>query len=255
MSDTELLEELMEKLGIAYTKTKDCIVVGDKAFIYHDLYIPGEYSERGWANSLMKQYREQGITLFQLTSDIPAIKLMRFLKIKLSLLPKVYARNCIIGDLPREEFFRYGQYHIQGPTNSSTRKGLFHEGKLVGAIGFIKESDGMNLNRLIFGDVQVIGGASKLFKPFESNSVITYSNNGYSNGGIYSRLGFESANEVDSDLWYIKDGRLLNRRNFQKKKLPGILPIFDESLTEVENMRNNDFGVYYGPGTIKWTRN
>jgi hypothetical protein len=36
------------------------------------------------------------------------------------------------------------------------------------------------------------------------------------------------------------------------KELPSSLEKFDINLTEVENMKNNGFGVYYGPGTIKW---
>ena len=109
---------------------------------------------------------------------------------------------------------------------------------------------------MAFGDVAVVGGASKLINAFiqeyNPKCITTFSNNGYSDGGVYRSLGFIQVNESPIDMWYAKGGMLLNRRNFQKKKLSEILPQYDSELTEVENMKNAGYFVYYGPGTKRW---
>lgn len=232
----------------------DVFVIGDKAFCVYD---GSEKRPKAYRRVKYLSYLAREIQLFQLC-DVNGFTMNNFIKAKLGFLSKTYARNTKIQEIDQMIFSSIlDSYHIQGATKSTHRFGLFENDKPVAAIGFIRQQEFFNLNRLVFTDTAVIGGASKLLKHFRKlhsdSPIVTFSNNGYSDGGIYEKLGFRLVNEEPTDMWYIsKSGELLNRRGFQKKFLSTHLPIFDPGKTEVQNMTDNGFGVYYGPGTKRW---
>lgn len=235
---------------------KEVYRVGSSAFSYLDLE-QQRITPSGARNRLFKEYQARGIKLFQLTSDVPAMKLRNFVISKLHLQSKIFARKCSVKECSVEEYNEIlSKYHIQGAAKSNKRFGLYYNDKLVAAMGFNRTQQGWLLNRLVFSDVAVVGGASKLLAAFRlqhNGTIETFSANAYSDGGVYKALGFRSENATRSDLWYVDSfGKLLNRRKFQKAKLIDVLKEFDSSLSEVNNMRRNGYGVYYGPGTTQW---
>ena len=58
--------------------------------------------------------------------------------------------------------------------------------------------------------------------------------------------------EHKTDLWYVKGGKFINRRNLQKKKMKVLFENFDRRKTEISNALNNNYRVYYGPGAKTW---
>ena len=203
--------------------------------------------------------RDRNIELIQLTGEKWNV-IQTFIRNKVSSIERVYARKCSVQEIDSSSFDeQMNRYHIQGTRKCKVKLGLFHEGQLLGCIGFNKISEGWELSRLVFGDVRVVGGASKLLKAFISSydpsRIVSYSSNAYSSGNVYKQLGFTQFSETRCDLWYVLKGQLINRHRLMKHKLNTIIEGFDPNLTEQQNLLNNKYRVYYGPGTKGWVLN
>ena len=71
---------------------------------------------------------------------------------------------------------------------------------------------------------------------------------------LYSRLGFSLVSESSPNYWYIKDGELFNRIQFQKHKLKGLLEQFDESKSEWQNMQDNGYDRIFDCGNLVYVK-
>lgn len=177
---------------------------------------------------------------------------------------KVYARKCIIKEIDNKtcnEFLDYN--HLQGKVNSTVKLGLYYNNDLVSVMTFGKSRYNKNIeyellrfcNKLNYS---VMGGASKLLKYFERKykpkSIISYANRRWSRGNLYFNLGFEYNGKSNPNYFYFKDNNLESRVKYQKHKLKDILEVFDENLTESENMYNNDFRKIYDSGNLIFTK-
>ena len=102
--------------------------------------------------------------------------------------------------------------------------------------------------------VQVVGGASKLFKYFINNynptSIISFASNDISNGSLYDILGFDKISENES-YWYIdKNYNRYHRYRFRKSEL--VKMGYDKSKTETEIMREIGYWRIYDSGQTKF---
>lgn len=247
------MEKILNNLKLDFVQENNGVyLIKDKAFFVHDT------RSKINQHNLYLEYAHRGIKLFQLTNQIDEIKLTNFVKSKLLIhTEKLYARRCEVDWITQSEFnVILNAYHIQGKANCHYSVGIKHNGELIGGMGFNRSKFGWLLCRLVFTDKAVVGGAGKMlnfFREFSDLPIETFSNTAYSDGGIYSTLGFVCTKTNKSDMWYVDPtGKLLNRRKYQKKNLPDILPVFDASKTEVENMLANGYDVFYGAGTKRW---
>lgn len=173
---------------------------------------------------------------------------------------RTYARKCDIMLCTRLEVVDfYENNHIQGHVNGSYYIGLKLDGVLVGCMTFNSKGDGVyDLSRFATS-INVVGGASRCLSFFKRtvawSHIFTFASLDYSSGNVYDRLGFVKRYITDPNMWYMKRGQWirLGRRRFIKSKLPRILDIFDESLSEKENMHNNDYVRIFDCGSIKYT--
>ena len=122
-------------------------------------------------------------------------------------------------------------YHLQGGCPSIVRFGLFNGEDLVAVItgGYHHRSKGaFVLNRLCFkANTTVVGGASKLNKALESwakingyMEILSWSDNRWSDGGIYVALGYELQSEMPPDYFYFDNkGNTYSKQSCQKKNL------------------------------------
>jgi hypothetical protein len=100
------------------------------------------------------------------------------------------------------------------------------------------------LRYVTVGSFNVIGGAGKLLSYFRKNytgSIISYADRRWSQGNLYKSLGFTLLQLSTPAYFYVKDGIRFSRIKFQKHKLKDELEIFDENLSEKENMENNGY--------------
>jgi hypothetical protein len=121
-----------------------------------------------------------------------------------------------IGQAVAQDFLR--KNHLQGPAPVSHHLcfGLSYQKTLIGVITFgdhhrAGHEDEIVLSRMCFGDLHVIGGSEKLFKNSlphlpPGKKVISWSDNRYSQGEVYRRLGFRAAQELRPDYSYCKSG-------------------------------------------------
>ena len=104
----------------------------------------------------------------------------------------------------------------------------------------------------------VPGAAGKLLKHFENaynpKSLVSYADRRWSQGGLYTALGFKLDHKSRPDYWYWnyrKSGFILESRiKYQKHKLKDILEKFDPAKSETENMKDNDFYQIFDCGNF-----
>lgn len=155
-----------------------------------------------------------------------------------------YARNCEILLIKDNKLVKdfLEKNHIQGYVRPKISIGLIKDGELMSIMCFdslegrktMKDGE-WNLSRFCNKlNMSVVGGASKLLKYFIRNwnphRIISYSENSWSDGSIYEKLGFDLVRDGNPDYKYLERGERRHKSNFTKKKL-GLSK--DETETEV----------------------
>lgn len=159
---------------------------------------------------------------------------------------RIGARDCSVGFIEISEYSDFMEtYHIQGADSKPLYIiGLKIENELVGAMSFGKhpqrhsvEDNNIYLNRMAFKqDVTISGGASKMFEFAKKelsgkySSIISWSDNRWSEGSVYKSLGFEYKSQRDNgtglsdgsiwpDFKYAIGGKLYTRNKVRKMNL------------------------------------
>jgi hypothetical protein len=195
------------------------------------------------------------------------IKSLIFNKLKINI-NKIYARKTELKTIDDNVLIRdfLNENHIQGFVGSSVKIGLFYNNELVSLMTFGKKRNFTNqiskeneYELLRFCNkkyTSVIGGASKLFNYFLNNfkpkEIISYSDNSYSNGGIYNLLNFKFNNDNINYYWF-KNKIKYHRYNFRKDLL--VSQGFDSSKTEIEIMHERGYLRIFDSGISKWIYN
>lgn len=187
---------------------------------------------------------------------------LSLLKSKLGFIQKkIHARKCQVIKLDNKmQYDFFENNHLQGGANCSVSYGLVYHGVLVASMSFIKsrfdkqtEWELLRFANLL--NTCVSGGASKLlayFRKHHDGSIVSYANKRFSDGNLYSALGFDFEFDTKPNYFYMIDGKPKSRLSFQKHKLKKILENFDSNKTEIQNMIDNGFYPIYDCGNQKW---
>lgn len=178
---------------------------------------------------------------------------------------RIYARQCIIKIPSLVETQKFlNDNHIQGFVGSSIKYGLYYNNELLSLISFgiprnknIKKKYSWELLRFCNKlNVVVIGGFSKLLKFFQTNysgNIISYCDRSISNGNVYLKHNFIPLIPIEQIKpgysWTNKEF-VYSRESFQKHKLKNKLKIYDNNLSEFENMINNNYRILFDCGQI-----
>lgn len=177
---------------------------------------------------------------------------------------RIYARKCEVRIVSNSDSISFlNDNHLQGYSNCSISLGLYHNDELVslltlGKSRFDKSIEWEIIRYANILNTCVVGGFQKLFKYFlrtyNPNSVVSYADKRYSIGNLYHKVGMVEIPNNFINYYYFnkREGVRYSRHQFQKHKLKDKLPIFDESLSEVENMRLNEFNRIYDCGNYKF---
>jgi very-short-patch-repair endonuclease len=186
----------------------------------------------------------------------------------------IFARKCKILEIESDVCSKFLQtYHIQGTDRSTVKLGAFFENTLVAVMTFGKgrvalgtkhsKQDEYEMYRFAVGETPVIGIGGKLLTYFIENykpeKITTFADIRYSGmRAFYEKIGFSFAGITSPNYWYFNMSdpyKLVHRFGFQKGVLHKKLPIFDASITEWENMKNNGFDRIWDCGNLKyiWT--
>lgn len=180
---------------------------------------------------------------------------------------KIFARKCSIVEVSKiDEMNFLEQNHIQGYAISSYCYGLMFNGELVALMNFVKPRialGGKNktgvyelLRFCVKRNYHVVGAAGKLLKHFEKNvhptELISYADRRWSVGKLYRATGFRLDHISPPNYWYLNNGCSVreHRFSFRKSLLKKKLNIYDENLTEVENMRLNKYTRIFDCGNL-----
>jgi hypothetical protein len=250
-----------------------------------DIYLPEykmgiEFHGLYWHCDLIKSekyhkekylfFKERGIELIQIFENEWLHKqdiVKSILSAKLGFITnKIFARKCEIREIDNQTYKEFCELnHIQGYGIAKVRLGLFYNDELVQLASFSKPRfnknyDWENIRSCTKLNTTVVGGFSKLMKYFKTNytgSIITYVDCRYFNGGGYLKNGFKFIKHTEPNYFYFKRNttELETRNKYQKHKLKDILPIFDENMTEYENMLNNDYLRIFDAGNLIMLKN
>ncbi len=171
-------------------------------------------------------------------------------KTELRLVSKEEAKNFLKGN------------HIQGSSKCEINYGLYFDNKLVGLIsGGKHHRQGHNaeliLNRMAFeSNVTVRGGASKLLKSLITHAVsnryskiVSWSDNRWSEGNVYQKIGFTLEEELLPDYSYVKGLKRYSKQTLQKRHFIKMGAIGN---TEKEMSQNLGFHRIYDCGKKRW---
>jgi len=267
------LREYLDYLGIQYICNDRTVLKN----LEYDIYIPGkkiaiefngiywhstEFKDKNYHVNKFLQSREVGVRLISIFED-EWINKKSVIESRLANIlgcgEKIAARKCQIVELAGKDYKNFvDQHHLQGSVSATYKYGLIYQDELVAVMSFSKSrytNDDYELMRYCSKNT-VIGGASKLFRHFiaqvNPNSIISYANRCWSDGGLYRQLGFADVtkNQVNTGYWYIKDNTRYHRSSFTKSKLIKIGE--DSTLSESEIMANHGYLKIYDCGNYKF---
>ena len=195
------------------------------------------FKPRNYHKDKTKLCINNGINLLHLWEDDIDYKfnlIKYFIKNKLGITSKkVGARKCVVKEINDNKLVKefLNKNHLQGSTNSSIKLGLFHNESLVSLMTFKKSKDFYDLNRFCNQrDLIVNGSASKLLKYFVnnySNKVFTFSDNAYTDGKVYEKIGFKKEYDLKPDYKYVDNGIRVHKFNYRNRDTSNLYKIYD----------------------------
>lgn len=171
---------------------------------------------------------------------------------------KVAARKSKIRELTSEEYRDFiGFNHLQGAFDAGVRYGLIYGGEIVAAMGFKKQRDGWHLSRFASKrHTVVVGGFTRLLNYFirhhTPDKIISYSDESYSDGGVYKNNGFNMTRRSSGVRLYYTDGNyLFDRWRFQRNRIMMRRPDIEVG-SEKDMALAEGFYPLYGCRTVRW---
>jgi hypothetical protein len=196
-----------------------------------------EYKDKKAHYDKMKMCNEKGIRLITIFEDEWLERQDQVKNFLLSSINKnsirLMGRKTEIKEVPKTDATAFlEQHHIQGSPLFEVAFGLYHNEELQAIItGNKHHRQGFDhlfvLNRLAFkSDVSISGGSSKLLKALLNyaknnnySKLISWSDNRWSEGNVYNKLGFELTEELGPDYSYVKKQSRVSKQSCKKKNL------------------------------------
>lgn len=238
---------------------------------YHGLYWHGEIGSSDSKNTLHKHIlaNESGIRLIVIFEDEwrnrrQAVE--NYLTGLLGSRDRIGARKLSI---------RKGRFkswveanHLQGASNGIDY-GLCNGDDLLAVATFARPNASRHrrvkegvweLSRYCVGKVGVTGGLSRLIDSFkkdhpELTELISYSDNRWSQGGLYQVLGFDKVRTNRPSYWYFKHANLPKRiHRFSLRKSVLVKQGGDKGKTEWQLAQEAGYDRIWDAGTVLWSK-
>ena len=178
---------------------------------------------------------------------------------------RLQGRKCEVREISKDDMKSFcGLHHLQG-SNKLSRVcfGLFHCDEMVGAVDLgnhhrKKGGSAVVLTRLCFmPGVNIVGGASKLFKSCVEwcrkngmEKIVSWSDNRYSAGGVYEKMGFKRADDLPPDYYYVdmkNPKRRISKQSPSKKQSS-----CPSHMTELQWANSRGLSRIWDCGKIRW---
>ena len=163
---------------------------------------------------------------------------------------KVGARQCVLGVVSSAHAKAFMTSNHLAGFRPGTHIGLWRDGALLAVATYGSSYFRKDCVELIrFASLQgvtVVGGFSKLIKAIPG-TLVSYSDNRYSRGGVYAASGFRLDRDGAPTPWYTKDGAsLYHRSSIIKKAHP--------ELTQRESAAKDGWLTVWDAGQRTWVR-
>lgn len=213
------------------------------------------------------------ISIFDVDYDQIKEKILFYIKDLLLDKERIFARKCVckkVGFSTATSF--YEKYHLLGKTQIITVSyGLFYNDELVSCMSFQKgryknnNNPAWSLTRFATKyNCTIIGGASRLLRSFEKeyspDILVSYSDNDYFIGTVYSKLGFVSYPVTRPRYYWNLNNKEIKREQTQLKYLLKQYPeLYKESLLQSGNkeeyiMLSLGASKVYRSGSKRWVK-
>ncbi len=166
-------------------------------------------------------------------------------------LKKIHGRKCVIKDISNLEAKNFCvANHLQGyGVGNLIRLAAFFENEVVGAMTFSRPSiakgakkcviDSWELNRFCSKIGHTIPGlSSKMLayftKNYEFDCIFSYSDNRWSSGNLYEKIGFNFLGETGPNYWYFKNNHKRIHRFALRKTKDDPKDITEYSIREAQ---------------------
>jgi hypothetical protein len=241
---------------------------------FNGLYYHSEtFKENNYHKEKLLMCKSVGIRLIQVFEDewinTPEI-VLSIIKSKLGLSKKIYARNCVVKNINKEECAEFlNKNHIQGNVGATHRYGLYYNDELVSVMTFGparvhmggKKKDGeFEMYRYCSKiNTTVVGGPSKLLSFFigseNPQKITTYADLRYSDGNVYEKIGFTYVKTSSPNYYYLDKKYKIRMNRFKFRKDILIKEGFDKNKSEREIMIERGFHRIYDCGHIRYEWN
>jgi hypothetical protein len=224
---------------------------------------------RSYHHDKWRRCRDKGIQLLTIFDDEWKSKSEIIKSVILSKLgvfeQRLQARKCRVDVISKDQMRSFCDlHHIQGGNKlSKVCFGLFHEEELVGVVDLgrhhrKKDAKTAILTRLCFkAGVQIVGGSSKLFKACVKwcsnngiDNIVSWSDNRYSDGTVYEKLGFKRKEELPPDYYYVNmknPKRRLSKQSQSKKNSD-----CPKGMTELDWANSRGLSRIWDCGKVRW---
>lgn len=177
---------------------------------------------------------------------------------------KIFARNLYYKEVAGNDYTALmfiENNHIQGMPNKNTciKHGILidNENAIYSAMSFSKHprnNTEIVLSRYcVKNNYTIVGGAQKLFYniiPTFTSNIKTWSDNRWTQGNLYTKLGFKQVCQLPKDYYYVKNGNRIHKQKMTKKILG-----CNEFQTEYERAQELGFDRIWDCGKISWVYN
>lgn len=241
------------------------------AFEFNGLFWHSEGNVgRTYHRDKVVETREQGIRLVHIWEDDwenrrRVIERMIAVALGVDVREKVGARQCTVAEsVPSAEVreFLIRNHLLGAPRVLGRVWGLRQGDELVAVLVAKRSSTGYTITRYATSK-QVRGGFTRLLVRLErllanegGGTITTFSDNAYSEGGLYDLAGFEKNGDVAPDYMYATaHGARRHKFNYRKKKFktnPSLQ--YQEGLTERELAELNGLFRVYDAGKVRWVK-
>lgn len=231
-----------------YFEAKKVAIECDGLYYHSELYTPATYHL-----NKTRLCTKQGVRLIHIFEDEWRDKkdiCMSLINAALGKFErKVYARNCIVKDVPREEAKDFlDKNHMQGKCQFNSAQGLYLNGELLQMVAFRKspfKKGELELARMVTKlNTQVLGGFSKLMKNY--HNVVSYVDLRLFNASGYLGSGWQVIGQSNPAYFYTDFLNRFNRMNFMKYKIKDW-----KGNTEHEKCNNKGLFRIYDCGCLK----
>lgn len=276
------LREFIESITGKKFGNNSAILNGKEIDIYNDEYKIGiEYCGLLWHSehfnkdskyhiNKMKKCTDNNVRLITIFADEWCYRKeqvkSRLMSIFSTNCNNIYARKCLVKEIDKSIGCKFiDLYHIQGSSNRGLIYfGIFHNQELLGVMSFSKHHrgyDGLVLDRLVFKTgYNIVGGTSKLLKygikyakDNGYHQIISWSDNRWSIGTVYSAIGFTLDLELPPDYSYVKLSNSKKRKSKHSCTKSAIKCPSDK--TESEYMIELGYTRIWDCGKKKWILN